>query len=238
MISVVIPAHNEASVIGLLLESLLLQDRLPDEIIVVCDSCTDTTQEVVESFAERGAEVGTHIRAEQGNYRDIAGSRNHGLHRAGGDVLVCLDSDTALTPGGLAAIEHAVGKGYNFGSLRLVPAEHPPHPWNSTILALWLTTMNRSSRRRGWFYGTGVFFTRDLMERAGMYDPNWGWAEDIELSERYTAAGANYTLIEGECLFYSDRRFAERGYLREVLRRWKNGMGHLRKMQTHPIRRK
>ncbi|GAB4452812.1 MAG: hypothetical protein OHK0029_04440 [Armatimonadaceae bacterium] len=234
-ISVVIPAHNEERVIGSLLESLMIQDRLPDEIIVVCDSCTDDTQGVVERFASRVAESGVRIVAEEGNYRDIAGSRNHGLERSRGDILVCLDSDTALTPGGLAAIEHAVEKGFDYGSLRLVPAELPADPWNATVLALWLTGMNRSSRQRGWFYGTGVFFTRALMEQAGPYDPTWGWAEDIELSERFRASGARPVLIEGECLYYSDRRFAERGYLREVLRRWKNGLGHLQKMRTHPI---
>lgn len=229
-LSVIIPAHNEEKVIGDLLGSLLAQTRLPDEIVVVCDSCTDNTQRVVESWAERAAPTGVCIHAEEGHYRDIAGSRNHGIVHSTGDVLVCLDSDTALTPHGLDAIEHAVTKGYDYGSLRLVPFAMPADPWNATVLTLWLSTMNRNSRDRGWFYGTGVFFTRTLMEAAGPYDPTWGWAEDIELSERYRAYGGKSVLIEGECLFYSDRRFAERGYVREVLRRWKNGLGHLRKM--------
>jgi glycosyltransferase involved in cell wall biosynthesis len=229
-LSVIIPAHNEEQFIGGLLDSLLMQSRLPDEIVVVCDSCTDNTRGVVEDYARRTTGKGVVIHAEEGLYRDIAGSRNHGLIHSRGDILVCLDSDTALTPHGLEAIEHAVRKGYDYGSLRLVPAEYPAHIWNSVVMTLWLATMNRTSQRQGWFYGTGVFFTRTLMDAVGPYDPNWGWAEDIELSERFRAYGAKSTLITGECLYYSDRRFAERGYLREVLRRWKNGMGHLRKM--------
>jgi poly-beta-1,6-N-acetyl-D-glucosamine synthase len=229
-ISVIIPAHNEEKVIGALLDSLLMQSRLPDEIVVVCDSCTDNTRSVVVEYARQTAETGVIIHAEEGLYRDIAGSRNHGLIHSQGDILICLDSDTALTPHGLEAIEHAVQKGYDYGSLRLVPSTFPEDPWNGVILTLWLATMNRTSRQRGWFYGTGVFFTRALMDAVGPYDPTWGWAEDIEISERFRAYGAKSILIHGECLYYSDRRFAERGYLREVLRRWKNGMGHLRKM--------
>ena len=44
-ISIVIPAHNEEAVIGRLLRSL--SDRKEnDEIIVVCDGCSDRTAEI------------------------------------------------------------------------------------------------------------------------------------------------------------------------------------------------
>jgi Glycosyl transferase family 2 len=53
-ISVVIPAYNEEAVIGRLLSAL--QDRsADDEVIVVCDGCSDRTAEVARSFA--GVEV-------------------------------------------------------------------------------------------------------------------------------------------------------------------------------------
>lgn len=48
-ISIVIPAHDEEAVIGRLLGSL--HDRAPDdEVIVVCDGCTDRTAEIARSF--------------------------------------------------------------------------------------------------------------------------------------------------------------------------------------------
>jgi glycosyltransferase involved in cell wall biosynthesis len=53
-ISVVIPAYNEEAVIGRLLTSLRYRSA-DDEIIVVCDGCSDSTAEVARSFA--GVEV-------------------------------------------------------------------------------------------------------------------------------------------------------------------------------------
>ena len=53
-ISVVIPAYNEEAVIGRLLTSLRGRSA-GDEIIVVCDGCSDRTAEVARSFA--GVEV-------------------------------------------------------------------------------------------------------------------------------------------------------------------------------------
>ena len=49
-ISIIIPAHNEEAVIARLLGSLS-DHRADDEIIVVCDGCSDRTAEIARSFA-------------------------------------------------------------------------------------------------------------------------------------------------------------------------------------------
>ncbi|HOZ74960.1 MAG TPA: glycosyltransferase family 2 protein [Flavobacterium sp.] len=55
---VVIPAHNEASFIGLTLQSLVSQTVLPQKIVVVDDHSTDTTAQIVGEFAQEHAFVG------------------------------------------------------------------------------------------------------------------------------------------------------------------------------------
>ncbi|MFD1162682.1 glycosyltransferase [Hwangdonia seohaensis] len=50
---IIIPAHNEASSIKLTLDSLVNQTHLPKKVVVVNDNSTDTTQNIVEAFAEK-----------------------------------------------------------------------------------------------------------------------------------------------------------------------------------------
>src|ERR1700730_14803113 len=50
-VSIIVPARNEEGNIGACLESLTAQTDVPSEIIVVDDSSSDRTREIVERFA-------------------------------------------------------------------------------------------------------------------------------------------------------------------------------------------
>tara|TARA_B100000953_G_scaffold72956_1_gene58899 strand:+ start:412 stop:1260 length:849 start_codon:yes stop_codon:yes gene_type:complete len=52
-IYIIIPAHNEANIIGRTLQSLAEQSLKPAKIVVVDDNSTDSTSEIVEGFAEK-----------------------------------------------------------------------------------------------------------------------------------------------------------------------------------------
>ena len=52
-IYIVIPAHNEANFISQTLQSLADQSLKPQKIVVVDDSSTDNTSEIVEGFASK-----------------------------------------------------------------------------------------------------------------------------------------------------------------------------------------
>ncbi len=52
-IDIVIPAHNEANFIGQALQSLVDQSFLPNKVVVVDDSSTDNTSEIVKEFTSR-----------------------------------------------------------------------------------------------------------------------------------------------------------------------------------------
>ncbi|WP_397361994.1 glycosyltransferase family 2 protein [Olleya sp. R77988] len=51
--SIIIPAHNEETSIGLTLQSLIDQTLQPKEIVVVNDNSTDATQSIVEDFQKK-----------------------------------------------------------------------------------------------------------------------------------------------------------------------------------------
>ena len=85
-VSVVIPTFNRASVITRALESILLQTRPPDEILVVDDGSTDDTAERV-----RAEFPGVRL-IEQEN-RGVSAARNAGIRAATGTWIALLDSD-------------------------------------------------------------------------------------------------------------------------------------------------
>lgn len=100
-VTVLIPAHNEAASIGATLESLAAQDPAPHRVIVVADNCTDATESIAR---EHGAEVVVTV----GNTEKKAGALNQALRGlldqlGENDVVMCMDADTVLDDGFLAA---------------------------------------------------------------------------------------------------------------------------------------
>ena len=95
IISVLIPAHNEAASIRDTLRSVAGQTQPPDQVFVIADNCTDDT---VVLAREAGAEVIETV----GNTQKKAGALNQFLERwlpltADEDVIVVQDADTQLS---------------------------------------------------------------------------------------------------------------------------------------------
>lgn len=117
MILVVLPAYNEASCIGALLESYCEVIEGKNEkfrIIVVDDGSTDGTGKVVLGFSDRlPLELITH----PGN-RGLAEALRTGLHRAlevagDRDVIVTMDADNSHLPGLLPRMVALVREGHD-----------------------------------------------------------------------------------------------------------------------------
>jgi glycosyltransferase involved in cell wall biosynthesis len=94
LVSVVIPCYNQARFLAASIESVRRQEPDP-EILVVDDGSTDETGAVAASYD--GV-----CRVRQEN-RGLAGARNRGLQEARGTLIVFLDADDVLLPGGIAA---------------------------------------------------------------------------------------------------------------------------------------
>ena len=97
-VAVVMPAHNEASIIGATLQSLAPQLTDVDRLIVVADNCSDATASIAESY---GAEVIVRtdaIRRGKGYAIDF-GVRH--LEGNAPDIVIIIDADCRVSTGAI-----------------------------------------------------------------------------------------------------------------------------------------
>ncbi len=97
-ISVIIPANNEEKYIEKTLQSLREQNFLNYETIVVCNGCTDQTENIAQKFLNQNTTI---ISLENAN---VSLARNTGARKANGKILLFLDADTLLEPSTLQKI--------------------------------------------------------------------------------------------------------------------------------------
>jgi cellulose synthase/poly-beta-1,6-N-acetylglucosamine synthase-like glycosyltransferase len=133
-----IPAHNEEATVLLALRALATQTRVPDEVVVVADNCTDGTA----ALALAG---GAQVVETVGNTDKKAGALNQALTELlptlrDEDVVLIQDADSFLdqgfVAGGLAVFDRRRGArvGAVGGTFRGQPAP-PGASWSARVLA-------------------------------------------------------------------------------------------------------
>jgi glycosyltransferase involved in cell wall biosynthesis len=121
-ISAIIPTYQHAKSLPGCIESLLGQEGVKLEIIVVDDGSTDNTKEVLEAYNNQVTII----------YQENKGSnpaRNRGAKEASGDYLIFVDADIIMKPHALkkmlAALEASTASyaygGFYFGPKRFRP---------------------------------------------------------------------------------------------------------------------
>ncbi len=96
-ISVVIPAFNRCATIMRSVNSVLSQEFLPLEVIVVDDGSEDGTSDLLRAANDRRIRV-----VSLGARRGAQAARNAGICAAGGEWVAFLDSDDEWLPGKLS----------------------------------------------------------------------------------------------------------------------------------------
>jgi glycosyltransferase involved in cell wall biosynthesis len=92
-VSVVIPTHNRRELLLRTIRSVLAQEGLEFEVLVVDDGSTDGTTEAVRSLSDRRV----HVRKNERPLR-VAAARNIGARSAGGAWIAFLDDDDLWSP--------------------------------------------------------------------------------------------------------------------------------------------
>jgi glycosyltransferase involved in cell wall biosynthesis len=99
-LSIIIPAHNEAQILGKKLDSILNQDYPPNQlqVLVASDGSTDDSATIVAGVEDARVRF---LDFERGGK---AATLNRAAELATGDVLIFTDANAILAPGALTAI--------------------------------------------------------------------------------------------------------------------------------------
>jgi glycosyltransferase involved in cell wall biosynthesis len=195
-VSVVIPAHNASQTLTITLNALRLQTFRDFEVVVVDDASTDATAWVAESYSDHlDLQV---IRAPENLGR--ARARNLGIERAGGDILLLLDSD--IEPVAEYVSKHLelhrrIPRAVGVGALRY------PSYLSEKALAIYYASRGGARLDPGSplpgkaFISCLASFPRTLIEKVGAFDPAFRvyGGEDLDLGLRFQKAGALLTYL-------------------------------------------
>lgn len=218
MISFIIPAHDEAALIGDTLASLHIAAqalRLEYETLVVADACSDDTAQIARRHGVQVLEV---------QLRHIAATRNAGAAASHGHHLVFVDADTQVNTPLLAAALRALHSGAVGGGARVrMLGDIAWHERMGLAAFGWLF------RCTGIAPGCFLFCTRRAFFAAGGFDERYYAGEDVALSR--TLARQGRFVILREQVYSSDRKlrsFSKSEHMALLLQLLRNGRGMLR----------
>jgi cellulose synthase/poly-beta-1,6-N-acetylglucosamine synthase-like glycosyltransferase len=218
---VVVPAHNEAAVIGSLLSDLAAQDYPADRVrvAVIADRCTDDTVLVVQD-----AEVVERRDGPDGKGPAIAWYLGQAPLDAD-ESLVVLDADNRVDNAFLAGVADALDWGYD-AAQAYVDTSNPDVSWLTTASALSYWASNRmvqlARHNLGWapdLGGTGTAFA-----------PTASWVlesesgaltEDSEQVARLILAGRRIAWLHDVRVY--DQKPASVGVAMRQRARWMSG---------------
>jgi len=200
LISIIIPACNAASFIESAIKSAIDQTYRPLEIIVVDDGSNDGTADIVELM------IIPEVRLFRQQNTGVSEARNRGVQEAKGEWIVFLDADDLLLPDclnihwqhqqELSRDQMHVGAYLRNGVYQKIP-EH-----NMQVYTPWLP-----------------LFSKKALQKAGGFDTQMPYAEDIELIINLRAHG--YSFVNSDEPVYHYRIGLNENSITSKKRDWK-----------------
>jgi len=204
LVSILIPAYNAQTYLADTLRSALAQTWPNKEIIVVDDGSTDGTFALAQQFAAQGVIAVTH--KNQG----AAATRNKAFSLSKGEFIQWLDADDLLSPTKISRQMEALARcpskhtllssGWSYFISQPSKANFVPTAlWHDLSRSEWLIrklSLNLHMQ-------TGTWLTsRELMEKAGPWNPQMLSDDDGEYFCRVLMASEGVVFVPGPGVYY------------------------------------
>ena len=199
-ISLVMPARNEAAVIGASVASVRGLDDDAWDLLVVDDGSDDATQERAEAAAAGDPRVTVLRREPSDGPRTKGAVLAWSMPHVRGEIVGILDADTRVDPAFLSTVRQAWTRDPDAVALQV--ARRPRNVGRSWLLAAQgeeqLMDLASQCGRRALdgtaeLRGNGMFVRRDVLDAVGGWSPA-ALTEDLELSTRLSSAGHHVAL--------------------------------------------
>ncbi|WP_250283788.1 MULTISPECIES: glycosyltransferase [unclassified Frankia] len=230
-VSVVVPCYNYARYLAECVETVLTQEGVDPEVIIVDDASTDASATVAAALAAADGRV--RVIRHPANRGHIA-TYNDGLAEATGDYVVLLSADDLLLPGSLARatalLEANPSVGMAYGHPTHLYEGRPPKPprtrvrnWTIWDGPEWIRLRCRAGINC--IFNPEVVLRTSVQREIGGYRPDLPHSGDLEMWLR-AASVADVGRVNGTDQAYyrvhaaSMQRTVYAGHLTDLRARW------------------
>lgn len=202
MVSVVVPCFNKAPHVAGTLDSALVQEDVPLEVIVIDDASTDGSWDVVSEYRRRV------VARRLPRNRGAPFARNLGARMAGGDFLMFLDADDVLASDTLAGLRAAIrGRPGCIGvcdwlQLRKEDGEWVVHDHRKPLGPDEEGDYVRPWLRNLYYPPCAVLWRREVFEASGGWDEQLSAWQDTDLMLRVLVRGRQLVPAERGLSYY------------------------------------
>jgi len=189
LVSVVLNVLDEEKNIADLLDSLVIQEQ-PMEVVVVDAGSMDHTRDIVQRYVQRYPFISLHIKPGRRGE-----STNYGIEKAKGEILALIGGDCLANPFWIKELRSSIlqGSGVVVGKTITIG------------LDAWVDLDRVELSYRGndisW-PSCNEAFLKEAVMKAGMFDPWFITAEDIDLNLRVVEKGYDLTYNEKAIVYH------------------------------------
>ena len=188
MISIIITVKNESEGMEALLDSLLIQEK-PFEIIIVDANSTDGTQDIVKRYSSKYPNIRLiEFDATRGE------SRNNGVKNAKGDIVAFTDGSCTADKNWLHEIRKKMKEGYDIVAGKTKPRQQNRFS-NLGRVKVYYKKGDAS------FPTCNIAYKKQLFQKINGFDPWFKEAEDVDLNYRALDQDANMVYNENMIIY-------------------------------------
>lgn len=228
-ISAIVTVYNKQNTIAKTLESLLSQHVGFKEIIIIDDGSVDNSAKIVKEFADKYKNIKYIFHTNQG----VSKSLNVGLKMTNTNLIAVLDGDVSFDKDWLLKLMPYFENEEIAAVSGLTKTMNPKNLW--AALAGY-NVEYRQSKIKSEFVDhlstTNVIYRKSILDKIGMFDPEFRYGQDNEVS--YKIIAADYKLIlskKTSCLHFWPESFMD--FMRQRMR---GALGRVMLIKKYPKR--